>query len=120
MDPRRLTHISDLPNSLHFLPIELKHLLPVHHPSFADNLTTIIATQARLLNWSIYPDHSMTLSSPTYAVVSGGWCEDIDGEPQHLKSSLELAAVALNYIYSLLSAPTLSDEPIPAHLLARV
>ena len=79
MDPRRLCHISDLPNNLHFLPIEIKHLLPVHHNKFIDNLHTIIANQSKLLKWNVYPDLALTLSNVQYVVVSGGWCEDIDG-----------------------------------------
>jgi hypothetical protein len=88
MDPRKLCHISDLPNSLHFLPIEIKHLLPVHHPKFADNLHTIVAHQAHNSQWPVYPDFSLTLGNPHYTVVSGGWAEDIDGKEQHLKQSL--------------------------------
>lgn len=74
MDPRRLCHISDLPNSLHFLPIEIKHLLPVHHPRFIDNLLTILASQATNLEWPIYQDQSLTLTAVAYASVSAGWC----------------------------------------------
>lgn len=79
MDPRKLCHISDLPNNLHFLPIEIKHLLPVHHKKFADNLHTIIANQAHTHRWPVYPDPTLTLSDPHYVVLAGGWCEDIDG-----------------------------------------
>ena len=88
MDPRRLCHISDLPNSLHFLPIEIKHLLPVHHPRFIDNLLTILASQATNLEWPIYQDQLLTLTAVAYASVSAGWCEDIDGQPNHLKATL--------------------------------
>ena len=88
MDPRRLCHISDLPNNLHFLPVEIKHLLPVHHLKFTDNLHTIIANQSRLLGWTVYPEMSLSLSNCHFTSVSGGWCEDIDGQQQHLKSSL--------------------------------
>lgn len=88
MDPRRLCHISDLPNSLHFLPIEIKHLLPVHHSKFIDNLLTILANQAKNLHWPIYMDQSLTLSSSNYASTFGGWCEDIDGQQHHLKATL--------------------------------
>lgn len=88
MDPRRLCHISDLPNSLHFLPIEIKHLLPVHHSKFIDNLLTILANQAKNLHWPIYMDQSLTLSTSNYASTFGGWCEDIDGQQHHLKATL--------------------------------
>lgn len=104
MDPRRLCHISDLPNSLHFLPIEIKHLLPVHHPKFIDNLLTILSSQATNLEWPIYQDQSLTLTSVTYASVSAGWCEDIDGQPNHLKATLELSSIILNYLHSMLSS----------------
>lgn len=80
MDPRKLCHISDLPNNLQFIPIEIKHLLPVHHPSFADNLHTIIANQAQSSQWNVHPDFTLTLSNPHYIALSGGWCEDIDGK----------------------------------------
>jgi hypothetical protein len=89
MEGRRLCHISDLPNSLHFLPIEIKHLLPVHHAKFTDNLLIILANQAAALHWPIYLDPSLALASPTcYASTFSGWCEDIDGQPQHLKATL--------------------------------
>jgi hypothetical protein len=104
MDPKRLCHISDLPNNLQFLPIEIKHLLPVHHSKFADNLLTILANQAANLHWPIYIDETLTLSSSNYASTFGGWCEDIDGQPQHLKSTLELSAIVLNYLHSLIIA----------------
>jgi len=57
MDLKRLCHISDLPNNLHFLPMELKHLLPVHYPKFIDNATTILSNQAQNMGWPLYPDH---------------------------------------------------------------
>ena len=102
MDARRLRHISDLPNNLHFLPIEIKHLLPVHHPKFVDNLHTIVYNQAERDVWPVHVDNSLTIGHPHYGNVSGGWCEDIDSEEQHLKASLELSAIVLNYIHSLL------------------
>lgn len=74
MDPRKLCHISDLPNNLQFLPIEIKHLLPVHHPKFVDNLHTIVAHQAELQQWMVFPDLTLTLANPHYSVLSGGWC----------------------------------------------
>lgn len=105
MDGRRLCHISDLPNSLHFLPIEIKHLLPVHHSKFADNLLTILHNQAANLHWPIYLDPALALASPTpYASTFAGWCEDIDGQPHHLKATLELSAIILNYLHSLIIA----------------
>jgi hypothetical protein len=110
MDPRRLCHISDLPNSLHFLPIEIKHLLPVHHSKFVDNLLTILANQAANLQWPIYLDESLSLSSSNYASTFGGWCEDIDGQPHHLKSTLELSAIVLNYLHSLIIAVPAEKE----------
>jgi hypothetical protein len=105
MDGRRLCHISDLPNSLHFLPIEIKHLLPVHHAKFADNLLTILANQAAALHWPIYLDPSLALATPSsYVSTFAGWCEDIDGQQHHLKATLELSAVILNYLHSLIIA----------------
>lgn len=80
MDLKRLCHISDLPNSLHFLPTELKHLLPIHYSRFIDNVTTILSNQAQNMSWPIYPDHELLLGTSKYAQVTGGWCEDIDGQ----------------------------------------
>lgn len=111
MDARRLVHISDLPNNLHYLPIEIKHLLPVHHAKFVDNATTIISNQANNLRWPIYPDPDLTLATTHYSQLSGGWCEDIDGQQQHLKSSLELTAIMLNYIHSALALPVPPHQP---------
>lgn len=104
MDARRLSHISDLPNNLHFLPLELKHLLPVHHPSFIDNLNTIVYHHAQQNSWPVYLDPSLTINQGKYGNMVGGWCEDIDGEEHHLKASLELSAIVLNYLHSLLES----------------
>jgi hypothetical protein len=111
MESHRLCHISDLPNNLHFLPIEIKHLLPVHHARFIDNLHTIVNYQARAAHWTIYPDLTITTSHSLYAGMVGGWCEDIDGQQNHLKASLELAAIVLNYLHSRLQAEIREGEP---------
>jgi hypothetical protein len=122
MDGRRLCHISDLPNSLHFLPIEIKHLLPVHHSKFADNLLTILHNQAVSLHWPIYLDPALALASPApYVSTFAGWCEDIDGQPQHLKATLELAAIILNYLHSIIIAvPAEKEAKMQSKVVQRV
>lgn len=119
MDPRRLCHISDLPNNLHFLPIEIKHLLPIHHPKLIDNVFTILSNQADSLKWPIYHDQSLTLSATEYSFLAGGWCEDIDGTGQHLKASLELSSIILNYIHSLITSQLPQKESIPLKAIQR-
>jgi len=67
MDLKRFCHISDLPNNTHYLPIEIKHLLPIHHRKFIDNAHTIINNQANNLEWSLYPDSDLALGASNYA-----------------------------------------------------
>lgn len=42
----KLSHMADLCSSSYYLSVEIKHLLPVHHPRFIDNLNTILHNQA--------------------------------------------------------------------------
>jgi hypothetical protein len=66
-------------------------------------------------------DESLTLSSSNYASTFGGWCEDIDGQPQHLKSTLELSAIVLNYLHSLIiTVPAERDSRMQLKVIQRV
>ena len=68
----------------------------------------------------MHVDPSITLKDVRYGQVTGGWCEDIDGDQQHLKSSLELGAIVLNYLHSLVENPGVEEEDQESTAIERV